>query len=185
MEPSRTFKDALDREWTIEISLANARRMKDEAGIAIEQFAPDMSGNTKSQQAALEPVVAFLGDPFACFAAFYGLCKPQADKLELTRDQVLEGFPDDASVERMVASLLAAVCHFFRKSPQKLVAVKMLIRHFTTFLERMNGKVNDAIASVDIGKLLDGLSGIDADKLNADLADRLRSSATESAVPSS
>lgn len=181
MELSRTFKDGLDREWTIEISLASGRRMREVAGISIEQLAPDLSGNAKSQQEALEPALLFLGDPSRAFEAFYGLVKPAADARGLSKDQVLEGFPDEAPVERMVQALLGAVAHFFRKSPQRQGTVRLMARHFEAFAQKMTSRVNGAIDKLDIGNALDGLPEIDAAQLNAQLADRLKSGLTDSA----
>jgi hypothetical protein len=181
---SRTFTDGLGREWTIEISLANSRRMKEAAGISIEQLAPDMSGNAKSQKEAIEPVLTFLGDPFRAFAAFYGLVKPAADERKLSMDQVLEGFPDEASVERMVQAIMAAVCHFFQKSPRRLAVAKMIQKNFDEWLRKVNGAIERGLNKIDFGAALDAMPEIDADALNASLAGRLRSSATDSPATS-
>lgn len=179
MDYPRTFTDGLGREWTLEFSLAAGRRLKEIAGITTEDLVPNPK--SKNDQEAARPLADLLGDPYQAFAVFYALVKPTADALNLTRDQLLEGFPDDATSERLTKSIIGALLFFTRNAPAKTAGIRTLAKNWTTFLDRVNAKIESGMSKLDFGAALDAMPEIDAGAINAEIQERSKSFAIASA----
>ena len=157
MEYPSTFTDGLGREWTLEFSLAAGRRLQEFAGVTTEDLVPNPK--SKNDQEAARPLADLLGDPFQAFGVFYALVKPAADAKSLTRDQLLEGFTDDAVSER-------------------LTTIRSLAKNWDQCLSKVNTRIEKGMNKLDFGAALDAMPEINAEELNRQLVERSRNIAT-------
>ena len=127
MEFSNTFKDDKGREWTLEFSVASAKRMSDYAGVSLQQLIPQMDEKNASKEPDLSHLSAFLSDPFKVFDAVYSLVKAQAESRGIDKDTLAESIGFLAGRDMSLA-LLKAASDFFhwdaaRKSVLRRVAM--------------------------------------------------------------
>ena len=120
----QTFKDAAGREWLLEITVAQMRRVK--AAIDVDLCRQDEG----------EPALCIRldTDPVFLFSVLWALVKAQADKYGITEEQFCEAFPAEAagaavrafwqelegffqSVRPATAELIAGVRTMLRKTP--------------------------------------------------------------------
>lgn len=118
MEFSKVFTDTKDRTWDVSITVGTLGRLRDVAGVVLDDLVPK---RIKSDSVGLAALAEFLSDSVAILQAVYAVCKPQIDKLGLTFDQFAEGFEGEKSVEvceKMAQAFLAGLHDFFlRGSP--------------------------------------------------------------------
>src|SRR5262249_10258971 len=110
-EFSKTFKDALGREWTAELTVGQAGRMKDIAGVTLDELVPkpqEVKKDAAGQVPGMAPLAQFLADPFKVFALWYVMIKPQADLRNLTKEQVGDGL-GPTHIEKMAFAVLRAI----------------------------------------------------------------------------
>ena len=182
MDYPRTFVDGLKREWTLEFSLAAGRRLQEFAGVTTEQLVPDP--RAKSKEDSVLPLANLLGDPFQAFDVFHALAKPAADAKGLTREQLLEGFTDDATSERLTKAIIGALLFFSRNAPQKTALIRTLAAHWNQFLTKVNARIASGMSKLDFGAALDAMPEIDVAAINTEIRERSRSFATGSAASS-
>jgi hypothetical protein len=185
MEFSKTFIDAAGRSWTVDLGVGSARRMKDIAGASLDDLVPAAPPDGKHlDKAVMNPLVAFLSDPFKVFDAFYTLVKPQADAMGLTKEQVEEGITpyqidkDGVKttvdpVELMAMAVLKAIHDFFRWDPARQATLRQIAKVGQQAMAAAAKKIDSALNKIDFGKLLDEAPELDAESLRASLADQL------------
>ncbi len=180
---SKTFKDSLGREWTPDLNVGIARRMKEIAGASIDELFPKIEKDKAAQKAGLglTALGGFLGDPFLVFDVFYAMVKPVADKLGLTKDDVAEGIGDVESV-LMADAVLRAYHDFFHMDPARQGMIRKVAETLQEVMKAARERVTKELAKIDltaaIKQSLDALPGLDAEKLNADLQKQLSNTAS-------
>lgn len=89
----QTFKDAAGREWTVQITVEQVRRVK--AAIKVDLCRQDEG----------DPALCIRldTDPVFLFSVLWALVKAQADKFGITEEQFCEAFPGPAAGEAVRA----------------------------------------------------------------------------------
>jgi len=104
----KAFKDNADRTWEIAITVASIKRVK--AYVEVDLL--DAVEGHLLQKLSLDPVL--LCD------VIYAVCKPDADKLEITDEQFGQAMAGDA-IDRATAALLEELVDFFPQSRRKVL----------------------------------------------------------------
>lgn len=96
------FKDRHGREWAVSLTLADFRRLREEAGVELNDALADA-----------DTFAGLLyGDPFRLGRIMWVLCGRQAAAAGLTEDQFADGFDADALV-RCGEAAVGALVDFF------------------------------------------------------------------------
>ena len=152
----------LGQEWTAELTVGSARRLKDIAGVTLDELVPPAPTNGKAaKDDSLAPLAAFLGNPFKVFDAFYALIKPTADQRGITKEQIEDGI-GEKEAEAMALALLRAVHDFFRNDPMRQSLLRRIASDFTKAMGMVGAKIDERMEKADIlGTLAKELDALD------------------------
>lgn len=110
----KTFKDNAEREWQVEVNVAAVKRVKDLLGVDLLT-----AGDGKLfQDLARDPVL--LTD------VVYALCKPEADKANVTDEEFGRAMGGEA-IDNAVCALMPELVDFF-PSPRRGILQKALAK---------------------------------------------------------
>lgn len=126
----KTFTDAKGREWSIELSIAVADRVKEATGV-------DFLAVWKGQLACLEQ----LEDPVTLYRTLFCLCEAQAKERQLSAEQFGEGLAGDP-VSAAVAALLKELVDF-TPNPRLRTALQRVLDAGNTAVERRLTKLEE------------------------------------------
>ena len=119
----KTFKDSTGREWRVEVNVTAVKRVRDLLGVDLLT-----AGDGKLfQELARDPVL--LTD------VVYALCKPQADKANVTDEEYGRGMGGEA-IDNAVCALMPELVNFF-PNPRRAILQKALDKFHK--LEAMTG----------------------------------------------
>ena len=110
----RTFTDALNRSWSLEITVATLKRVRAVAGVDLIEAA----GGTLLDRLVADPVL--LGD------VLYACVKPQADERKLSDEDFGRSLAGDA-IDQATTALLEEFVAFF-PSPRRRVLEQALAK---------------------------------------------------------
>jgi hypothetical protein len=116
----KSFRDTKGRDWTIDVNVASARRVK--AAVHV-----DIIGDGKVFAQLSADVEAFVN-------VLYVLCKAQADADGITDEQFGEGLAGDA-LEAATTALLEEIADFFPKDR------RAVLRQVVTKMDEVQGRV--------------------------------------------
>lgn len=158
MEFSRTFKDALGREWTVEISVATLRRLAEAPlSFTLDQIIPK-AVKKGSEQAVVASYQAFLDDDLRFADVLFAILRPAADKLGMSQQEFEQGLSGEAN-QRAILAFHAA---FTDSSPgPRKILLKGLQAAMTKqvrYQELAHQRIDEETASFDdakMGALLD------------------------------
>jgi len=125
----KTFKDAKGREWTVDITVAAVRRIKDLAEVDLLALLDKESDLWTS----------ILRSPVLLGAVLHAACRPQVDGKPLSREEFDEGLAGKAITDALVA-LEEDLISFFPAHLQATVLEAMLAAN-TRAMERMRTAV--------------------------------------------
>lgn len=129
----RTFKDNAGRTWTISLTVAAVKRVRDLAKIDLLDLA---NGRV------FERLVA---DPVTLCDALYAACKPQADAEGITDEEFGEAMAGDA-IEHASKALVEELIQFFPNARER-AALSRVVRTMDAAMDR---------ARSDVERRLDG-----------------------------
>lgn len=109
-----TFTDALDRSWSVEITVASLKRIRALAGVDLLEAA----GGSLLDRLVSDPVL--LGD------VLYAAVKPQADERKLSDEDFGRALAGDA-IDRATTALLEEFVAFF-PTPRRRILEKALAK---------------------------------------------------------
>ncbi|MCK6488492.1 MAG: hypothetical protein L6R48_09220 [Planctomycetes bacterium] len=110
----RTFTDALNRSWSLEITVATLKRIRAVAGVDLIEAA----GGTLLDRLVADPVL--LGD------VLYACVKPQADERKITDEDFGRSLAGD-TIDTATTALLEEFVAFF-PSPRRRVLTQALAK---------------------------------------------------------
>jgi hypothetical protein len=176
----KTFKDGAGREWTVNFTLASASCMRDLTGKQIDDFIPKATATAEQ----ISPFREFVSDPFAVFEVFYALVKPDADKLGLTKEQILEGFTGEKDVEAMACAVIQAFVDFFRQpDPARAMILSRHLDLGKQVMDRASAKVQAKMNEIDTNAIVDAaVDQIDPAQITAEAIRQLKKSAVSTAA---
>ena len=105
----RLFKDNEAREWTVEITVATVKRVRDLLDVDLME---SVNGKLVEQLA---------NDPVLLVDVLYSICKPQADRDGVSDEQFGEAMAGDA-IERGTMAFLEELVDFFPAPRRGLLA---------------------------------------------------------------
>ena len=139
----KTFKDNAGRDWTIAVNVASIKRLRDTLEV-------DLMGVIEGD--LLQRLYA---DPVLLVDVVYVLCKPQADKAQVTDVQFGEAMGGDA-IELATAALVDEIIDFFPNRRDRERARKVLAK-FTTAMERAQDALDLRVDSPRLQRELDSI----------------------------
>lgn len=101
------FYDEHSRPWEVKVTVGSAKRVRSMTGVDVLKIL--------DQPEILSEVAA---DPIRFVDVLYALCKPEADRLELSEDDFHEALAGE-SIEKAVDAFLEALVSFFPPARRK------------------------------------------------------------------
>jgi len=160
MEFTRTFRDALERPWTVDIDIRNDDIIESVTGVSIINLIPTSKKAAKDAE-SLDALGEFLSNPHAVFEAFYLLIKPQADALGIDRAGVKSGM-DGGAVDRMGGAMLKAIHDFFPKDPARQAILRRVAKMGQEIASKLADRAEREMDKMDLDAMIASLPGIDA-----------------------
>lgn len=105
-----SFKDNMQREWTLCISVATIKRVKELTGVNLGLLLND-------EMSLLQRV---LGDPIELVNVVYAICQHDCDRMGITDEQFGEALAGD-SFEHCIDAFMEAVIDFFPSRQGKIL----------------------------------------------------------------
>ena len=136
----RTFKDNAGRTWTISLTVAAVKRVRDLAKLDLLDLA---NGRV------FERLVA---DPVTLCDALYAACKPQADAEGITDEQFGEAMAGDA-IEHASKALVEELIQFFPNARER-AALSRVVQTMDAAMDRARGVVERRIESGEIERAI-------------------------------
>jgi hypothetical protein len=121
----KTFTDSLGRAWTVTIVWSTCKRIKDIAGVVVDDLILKKKGEDP-----LSPFVKLVTDPEALLAVLWAICKPQCDAAKIELGDFCDGIVGNTLIDAKNA-FCQALYDFF-PDPQKSIlggAIAMGIKH--------------------------------------------------------
>ena len=115
-----TFIDNKGRTWTLEVTVATVKRVRGLCKVDLNSIV-ELDKNNKPSAELLERLSS---DPVLLVDVLYAVCKPQADKLNITDEDFGESMAGDA-IEHATTALLEEVISFFPEA-KRMVMQKIL-----------------------------------------------------------
>lgn len=137
----RTFKDNAGRTWTISLTVAAVKRVRDLAKIDLLDLA---NGRV------FERLVA---DPVTLCDALYAACKPQADAEGVSDEQFGEAMAGDA-IEHASKALVEELIQFFPNARER-AALSRVVQTMDAAMDRARGVVERRIESGEIDRAIE------------------------------
>ena len=116
----KTFTDNKGRTWTLEVTVATVKRVRGLCKVDLNSIV-ELDKNNKPSAELLERLSS---DPVLLVDVLFAVCKPQADKLGITDEDVGESMAGDA-IEHATTALLEEIIDFF-PAAKRLVMQKIL-----------------------------------------------------------
>lgn len=137
----RTFKDNAGRTWTISLTVAAVKRVRDLAKIDLLDLA---NGRV------LERLVA---DPVTLCDALYAACKPQADAEGITDEAFGEAMAGDA-IEHASKALVEELIQFFPNARER-AALSRVVRTMDAAMDRARDTVERRLDGGEIERAIE------------------------------
>lgn len=118
MSSTKTFRDDLNREWTLAITTETLLRIHDVLGFTFDSLIsrPDQ----KDPEKAAEPLYDFLEDSVLFARVLWLIVQPDAEKKGITESQFHSGFIGEGS-KAAISAFLQALADFSRHPAKKMV----------------------------------------------------------------
>ena len=137
----RTFKDNAGRTWTISLTVAAVKRVRDLAKIDLLDLA---NGRV------FERLVA---DPVTLCDALYAACKPQADAEGITDEAFGEAMAGDA-IEHASKALVEELIQFFPNARER-AALSRVVQTMDAAMDRARTTIERRIESGEIDRAIE------------------------------
>lgn len=152
----KTVKDSLGREWTVDVTLASAQRVKDRTGLGLNDLIPRPKTDATADD--VKPFQAFVSDVFRLFDVFYALIQPQADAKQLSKEQVLEGIASADVENAMTYAVLQGIADFFqRRDPPRAQMVRQFLKIGHQTMTKAAERMERELDKIDLDKFVDEL----------------------------
>lgn len=124
---SNQCQDTANRTWTIDITVATLRRVKQLANFSFDELIATPTGKKKDHEAIVAPLRAFLDDTGRFLEVLWAILKPDAEKASpcITQDDFDGAFRGQA-IDDAQSAFLVGLHDFFPNAPKRMI-VKGLI----------------------------------------------------------
>lgn len=141
------FKDRNGKQWTLDLNIGTARRVKAECGIDLVNvvtFTEDGANTSVFQRLA--------DDPYTLVSVIYSLCRQQAADANMT-DEAFASLFDAETIESAIEALVQEVINFSQPAKKKML---MLIFNKTRELkEKAEKRLDNMMQSKEFNEALD------------------------------
>lgn len=124
----RTFRDKVGAEWTIEVTIATVKRIRDLAGLDVLDLETSFA--------------RLIDDPCALGAALYAAVKPQADERGVSPDAFAD-LLDGEAVRLATAAMTEELADFFQGA--KRTAAKAVLRKIAQLTPEIERRINERV----------------------------------------
>lgn len=144
-----TFRDGNGREWHINVTVADVKRVKEQTGLLLTSLVEDQ----------LTPLAKLLSDPVALVDTIWVLIEPQAKTAGLTDEQFGQSLSGD-SVEQMAAAFMEALTDFFPKRQSDLL--KTLLTKQKQLQDALATRAEAELNQLTVEQLIESVSNLPA-----------------------
>jgi hypothetical protein len=138
----KTFKDNAGRTWTLAVNIAAMKRVKTLLNVNLM----DAVENDLIQKLATDPVL--LCD------VIYAICKPEADKQNITDEQFGQAMAGDA-IEHATVALLEELVDFFPEAKRRVL--RKVVEKFKQTEKQANETAEKYLDSPVFDKKIEGI----------------------------
>lgn len=175
MDYPKTYTDANNRKWTVDISTAALKRMWSMAQFRLDSVFPE--AGQEDPKSAINTYQAFLDNDILVSEVLYAILKPECDKAGVSQEQFDDGLRNEFNVAAIMAlhQAITDFSHPSRKAFLRGVTMSMQKQEkaLASGLKRMNleaekltdEKIDDVVnkhADELLKKSASGLLGISA-----------------------
>ncbi len=160
MEFSKTFKDALGREWAVEISTATLRRLaQPPLAFQLEEVMP-AKVDVNNPQAAIDRYQKFIDDDLRFGDVVFAIVKEQADKQGVNQSQFEEGLKGGAN-QRAICAWHAAFTDFSHGSRKTILrSLQATMAKESRFHELVTEQIDAAAAAITDERMTAAISNV-------------------------
>ncbi len=183
---SRTFKDALGREFTVTLTLANDDLVEAACGVSIINLVPSQTKKRKGasdDDFGLTPLGELLGDPYAVLAVVWALVEADAKARGIDRASFKSGL-DEKTAVAMGFALQRALHDFFPMDPARQAILRRIATQGQKVMNKTADKMHQELERIDLGRVIDAMPGIDVEKVTAEAIAHVKRSAGNSPATS-
>jgi hypothetical protein len=144
-----TFRDGNGREWHINVTVADVKRVKEQTGLLLTSLIENQ----------LTPLAQLLADPVALVDTVWVLVEPQAKAAGLTDEQFGQSLSGD-SLEQMAAAFMEALTDFFPKRQSDLL--KTLLTKQRQLQDALADRAEAELSRLTVDQLIESVSSSQA-----------------------
>ena len=141
---TKSFKDDLGREWTVDITTATLLRVKALVGFSFD----DLIGkpDKKNPELAAMPLEDFLDDGEKFANVLYAILKPDAERKGITQEQFHEGFRGEGT-QNAVGAFIQALMDFSHNPAKRMVIRGVMMSRRS--MKRAEMKAKEMVAKME------------------------------------
>lgn len=140
-----TFRDGNGREWHINVTVADVKRVKEQTGLLLTSLVEDK----------LMPLATLVSDPVKLVDTVWVLIEPQAKAAGLTDEQFGQSLSGD-SVDQMANAFMEALTDFFPKRQSAML--KTLLTKQKDLQDALADRAEVELSRLTVEQLIESVS---------------------------
>lgn len=142
-----TFRDGNGREWHINVTVADVKRVKEQTGLLLTSLVEDK----------LMPLATLVSDPVKLVDTVWVLIEPQAKAAGLTDEQFGQSLSGD-SVDQMANAFMEALTDFFPKRQSAML--KTLLTKQKDLQDALADRAEVELSRLTVEQLIESVSSL-------------------------
>lgn len=142
-----TFRDGNGREWHINVTVADVKRVKEQTGLLLTSLVEDR----------LMPLATLVSDPVKLVDTVWVLIEPQAKAAGLTDEQFGQSLSGD-SVDQMAKAFMEALTDFFPKRQSAML--KTLLTKQKDLQDALADRAEVELSRLTVEQLIESVSSL-------------------------
>lgn len=140
-----TFRDGNGREWHINVTVADVKRVKEQTGLLLTSLVEDK----------LMPLATLVSDPVKLVDTVWVMIEPQAKAAGLTDEQFGQSLSGD-SVDQMANAFMEALTDFFPKRQSAML--KTLLTKQKDLQDALADRAEVELSRLTVEQLIESVS---------------------------
>ncbi len=148
MELTKKFTDALGRVWIVNLTWTCAQRIKNEAGITLDDLIPKTS-----KDAPMHPLHELITDGMKLFDLLWAIFRPECEAKGISKDSFGDGFGGDTFTA--AAQAFMGGLHDFFPHPLRKAIVKQMLTKGNEAMQIAAQRMEKELGALDMNKVID------------------------------
>ncbi len=144
----KKFTDALGRVWIVNLTWTTAQRIKNEAGITLDDLIPKSGKDT-----SMHPLHELITDGMKLFDLLWAIFRPECESKGITKDSFGDGFGGDTFTA--AAQAFMGGLHDFFPHPLRKAMVRQMLAKGNEAMQIAAARLEKELSQLDMNKALD------------------------------